>query len=213
MTEHHAWQKHVLGERAVEALRKHEFNAIFVQTAQEAVSYVASQLQPGMKVGFGGSMTLKALGMQQTVADAGCEVLDHNAPGLTPERKMEILRAQLTCDVFLSSSNAVTLEGELLNVDGNGNRVAALTFGPRKVIVVAGTNKIVRDLDEALSRIETTAAPLNNRRLDKPNPCTRTGECMDCDTPTRICRIYHILKRKPSLSDITVVIVGEDLGF
>jgi hypothetical protein len=158
-------------------------------------------------------MTLRAIGAQERVKQLGAELLDHNAPGLDPGKKLEILRAQLTCDLFLSSSNAVTMEGDIVNVDGNGNRIAALTFGPKKTVVVVGANKIVRDLDEALARLETTASPMNNKRLDRANPCVKTGTCEDCRLETRICRVYQILRRKPTLSDFTVIVVGECLGY
>ena len=158
-------------------------------------------------------MTVKVLGLQDKAKAAGCEILDHNVPGLEPTAKLALLRRQLTCDVFVSGTNALTLEGELVNVDGNGNRVAALTFGPVKTIVVVGANKLVRDLDEAFARLELYASPMNNKRLDRPNPCVKTGVCMDCDGDTRICRVYQILRKKPSLSDFTIVIVGEELGF
>ncbi len=170
-------------------------------------------VKPGATVGFGGSTSVRGIGTQAAVTAAGARVLDHGEPGLDADRKMEIMRAQLTCDLFISGTNALTLDGELVNVDGNGNRVGALSFGPRKVVVVVGTNKIVRDLDEAFSRLETTAGPMNNKRLDRPNPCTKTGQCVDCSGTTRICRIYQILRRKPGLSDFTVIVVGEPLGF
>ena len=112
-----------------------------------------------------------------------------------------------------SGSNAVTLEGDIVNVDGAGNRVAALTFGPKKTVVVVGANKIVRDLDEAFERLETFASPMNNKRLDRPNPCVKSGHCEDCHGEARICRVYQILRRRPSLSDFTVIIVGEALGY
>ena len=166
-----------------------------------------------MTVGFGGSMTLSAIGAREKVQSLGAEVLDHTAPGIDERRKLEIRRAQLTCDLFLSSSNAVTLEGEIVNVDGGGNRVAALTFGPKKTVVVVGTNKIVRNLDEAFHRIETTASPMNNKRLDRPNPCVKAGTCQDCHGETRICRVYQVLRRRPLYSDFTVIIVGEPLGY
>jgi hypothetical protein len=166
-----------------------------------------------MKVGLGGSMSLKAIGAPEKVRTLGAEILDHNAPGLDEERKLELRRAQLTCDLFLSSSNAVTLEGDIVNVDGGGNRVAALTFGPKKTVVVVGTNKIVRDLDEAFDRIETTASPMNNKRLDRPNPCVKAGTCQDCQGETRICRVYQVLHRRPLYSDFTVIVVGEQLGY
>ncbi|HTX71254.1 MAG TPA: lactate utilization protein [Rectinemataceae bacterium] len=207
------WHSETIGRAACEALKRNGFDAQYVHGAAEALELVASFVRPGMSVGFGGSMTVRALGASDRIKELGGTILDHNAPGLDPTRKLEILRAQLTCDLFLSGSNAVTLEGDIVNVDGNGNRVAALTFGPRKTVVVVGTNKIVRDLDEALARIETRAAPLNNKRLDRPNPCTKAGLCQDCQGETRICRVYQILRRKPSLSDFTVIVVGENLGY
>jgi L-lactate utilization protein LutB len=208
-----AWRLETIGREASEALKKTGFDAHFVSTGQEASDRVAALVKPGMKIGFGGSMTLKALGLPDKVKSLGGVVLDHNAPGIDAGKKMEIMRAQLTCDLFISGSNAVTLEGDIVNVDGNGNRVAALAFGPRKTVVVVGANKVTRDLDEALARIETVASPMNNKRLDRQNPCVKTGTCEDCKGEGRICRAYQILRRKPFLSDFTVLVVGESLGF
>jgi L-lactate utilization protein LutB len=207
------WRVDTQGEAAAKALKHNGFDAMYVKTGAEALAIVAKYLKKGATVGFGGSSTVKAIGVQQKATEVGCEILDHNVPGLAPDVKMSILKRQLTSDVFISSSNAVTLEGEIVNVDGNGNRVAALTFGPTKTIVVVGINKLVRDLDEAFARIETYAAPMNNKRLDKPNPCVKAGVCMDCDGDTRICRVYSILRKRPSASDFTVIVVGETLGF
>lgn len=208
-----SWRAETLGAEAVKALKKSGFDAVYVATSEEAAERVMSFVKPGASVGFGGSMTVKAMGIQEKAAAKGATLLDHNAPGLTPEKKMEVLRGQLTCDVFVSGTNAVTLDGDLLNVDRNGNRVGALSFGPRKTVVVVGVNKIVRDLDEAFARLETYASPMNNKRLDQPNPCVKTGVCEDCQGETRACRIYQILRRKPGLSDFTVVVVGENLGY
>ena len=158
-------------------------------------------------------MSLKAIGALERVRALGAEILDHDAPGIDQEKKLELRRAQLTCDLFLSSSNAVTLEGDIVNVDGGGNRVAALTFGPKKTILVVGTDKIFRDVDEAYNRIETTASPMNNKRLDRPNPCVKAGTCQDCQGETRICRVYQVLRRRPLYSDFTVIVVGEPLGY
>jgi len=207
------WRSSTLGETAVKALKKNGFDAVYVESREAAAELVAQNFAKGKSVGFGGSMTVKALGLQDKAKAAGCEILDHNVPGLEPAAKLALLRRQLTCDVFVSGTNALTLEGELVNVDGNGNRVAALTFGPVKTVVVVGANKLVRDLDEAFARLELYASPMNNKRLDRPNPCVKTGVCMDCDGDTRICRVYQILRKKPSLSDFTVVIVGDELGF
>jgi len=213
MSEFHAKLYEARGQKVVAALKKNGFDALYLPNASLAAEKVLEFIQAGAKVGFGGSVTVKSMNIQERAASKGAIVLDHNRPGLSAEEKTEVLRAQLTCDVFVSSSNAVTMEGYLFNVDGNGNRVAALTFGPKKNVVVAGINKVVTNLDEAYERMKAYAAPLNNIRLQKPNPCATSGYCADCALPTRICRVYHILKRRPSLSDFTVIIVGEELGF
>jgi L-lactate utilization protein LutB len=206
---HHA----ALADRAVGALRQNGFDAHYVASAAEAAARLLSYVQPGKSVGFGGSMTVAALGVKEELAKRGAVLLDHNAPGLSAVERREIQRRQLTCDLFLSSSNAVTLEGELVNVDGNGNRVAALSFGPVKTVVVVGANKIVRDEAAAWERLETVAGPMNAMRLGKQTPCTKTGSCQDCDADGRICRIYHVLRRRPALSDFSVIVVGEPLGY
>lgn len=207
------WHAKTLGEAAVAALGRNGFDAYFAPSPEDAVVKAASFFKSGSTVGFGGSMTVKALGLQERAQAWGCEILDHNAPGLSQEQRLGILRRQLTCDLFISGSNAVTLDGEIVNVDGTGNRVAALSFGPAKTVVIVGVNKLVRDLDEAFDRIELHAAPMNNQRLSKPNPCVKSGRCMDCSGDTRICRAYQILRRRPSLSDFTVIVVGEPLGY
>ncbi len=182
-------------------------------SGKDALALLEPFLKSGMTVGIGGSMTLKDIDVGALLETAGVKVLDHGAPGLSPEQKLETMRAQLTCDLFLASSNAVTLDGEILNIDGNGNRVAALTFGPKKTVVIVGYNKLVRNLDEAHARLESVAAPMNNKRLSIPNPCAKAGVCLDCQGETRICRVYSVLKRRPSRSDFTVIIVGERLGY
>ena len=207
------WHKDTLGQRAVEALKKNEFDAVYFPSRAEAVEHVLNYINPGATVGIGGSMTLKALDIPAQAKAKGANVLDHNVPDLAPEARMEILRSQLTSDVFLASSNAITLDGCLVNIDGVGNRVSAINFGPKKVVIVVGVNKICADVHAAYRRIGMIASPMNNKRLERPNPCTKTGLCMDCQGPTRICRIYSTIKRKPTLSDITVVIIGEELGY
>ena len=213
MKEIHNWHSEVIGIKVVEAFKKNMFSAIYFKRNEEAIEYIMSNVKSGDKVGFGGSMTIKELGIQERVKSLGAVVLDHGDPRLTPEEKMETMRGELLSDVFLCSSNAVTLEGELVNIDGVGNRVAAMTFGPKKVIVVVGTNKICKNQAEAFHRLEQIASPKNCKRLDMPNPCTQTGICSDCKLDTRACRIYSVIKRKPMRTDITVVVIGEGLGF
>lgn len=207
------WRAETLGAAAVAALIKNGFDALYLATGDDARTALLHLARPGMTVGLGGSMSVKSLGIAEGFAAAGARILDHNAPGLSPEDKLGILRSQLTCDLFVSGSNALTLGGEIVNVDGNGNRVAALTFGPRKTVVVMGVNKIVRTLDEAMARLEEVASPMNNKRLERANPCVQKGICMDCHNESRICRVYQVLKRRPALSDFTVFVVGESLGF
>jgi L-lactate utilization protein LutB len=207
------WRHETLAGRTVEALKKNAFDAVYFPDAEKAAAFIMDFVGAGTKVGFGGSMTVKGMGIQDKVKAKGGVVLDHGLPELSAEEKNSIRHQQLSCDLFLSGTNAVTLDGCLLNVDGAGNRVAAMTFGPKKVIVVAGTNKICRNLDEAHERLKLYAGPLNNKRLNIPNPCVTAGVCMDCQGKTRICNVYSIMKRKPSAADITVVIVGESLGY
>ncbi len=213
MSEFHAKLYEARGLRTVAALQKNGFDALYVPNAALAAEKVLEFVNSGAKVGFGGSYTIRSMDIQELAAKKGAIILDHNAPGLGAEEKMNILRAQLTSDVFISSANAVTMDGMLLCVDGNGNRVAAMSFGPKKNVVVAGVNKIVANLDEAYERLKAYASPLNNIRFQKPNPCVTQGYCADCTLPTRICRAYLELRRKPGLSDFTVIIVGEALGF
>lgn len=210
----HQWHKDTVGQRVVQELKKNQFDAVYFSTKEQAAEHVLSFIAPGVEVGFGGSMTLtEGLDLVEKARDKGAKLLVHGDPKLSAEEKMEVMRKQQVCDVFLSSSNAVTLEGYLVNIDGNGNRVAAMTFGPKKVIIVVGVNKVTKDLEAAYHRLEIIAAPKNNKRLNLSNPCTKLGSCADCRGASRICRIYSVMKKKPSLTDITVVVVGEDLGY
>ena len=207
------WHGQTLGLKTIEALRKNRFDATFFKTRVETSTAITEMILPGMRVAFGGSQTAKQLNLQQLVTEKGATILDHNSPGLSNEQKMEVMRQQQICDVFICSSNAISLQGELFNIDGHGNRVAAMSFGPRKVIVVAGTNKIVADEEAAWQRIRNIAAPINFKRLNRPNPCAKYGVCMNCNLPSRGCNIYVATKRKPPMMDFHVFIINESLGF
>ena len=213
MKDIHNWHNETIGLKTVEALKKNGFFAVYFNSGEEASEFIMSNVQMGDKVGFGGSMTIKKLGIQEKVKALGAIVLDHGESTLSPEEKMETMRGELLSDVFLCSSNAVTLKGELVNIDGVGNRIAAMSFGPKKVMVVVGVNKICKDEESAFERIEQNAAPMNNKRLNTSNPCTKTGVCSECNANSRICRIYSVIKRMPMRTDITVVIIGENFGF
>ena len=213
MEEIHNWHNETIGLKTVEVLKKNGFSALYCKRGAEASEFIMNNVHKGDKVGFGGSMTIKKLGIQEKVKSMGGIVLDHGDPTLSADERMETMRGELLCDVFLCSSNAVTLEGELVNIDGSGNRVAAMSFGPKKVIVVVGINKICKNEASAFERIRQIAAPMNSKRLNMPNPCTKTGTCSDCKSDTRICRIYSVIKRMPMRADITVVVIGENFGY
>jgi L-lactate utilization protein LutB len=208
------WSHEQRCEKAVESLGQNGFTAVYCSTPHEAANYIIRHAEGAHSIGFGGSQTIVDLGVQAVFKEQGKEILNHATPGLDKEAKMSVMRRQLTCDLFLTSANAVTLSGQLVNIDGNGNRVAALTFGPGKTIVVAGRNKLVDgDLDAAIFRVKNIAAPPNARRLNCNTPCAKTGFCANCNSPERICRILHVMDRKPRVADLHVLIVNEDMGF
>ena len=213
VNEMNSWHGQTLGLKTVEALRRNRFEASFFETRDETAKAVLQMISPGMEVAFGGSQTARQLNLQQLATDKGAIILDHNAVGLTEEQKLEVMRRQQICDVFICSSNAISLQGELFNIDGNGNRVAAMAFGPRRVIVIAGVNKLVADEEAAWQRIRTVAAPINLKRLNRPNPCTKQGICMNCNLPTRGCNIYVATRRKPPMMEFSVFIVNDSMGF
>jgi hypothetical protein len=213
MNEFKTWHNEIIGKKVVKALVKNNFQATYCNTGQKAVEEILVLIPVDVTVGVGGSMTVKEIGLLDKLITRGNKILDHGQLGLDNEKKLEIRRQQLTCDVFLTGTNAVTMDGELINTDGTGNRVAAMIFGPKKVIIIVGVNKIVKDIDDAEKRINAYAAPINNKRLNTPNPCVKSGECMDCQGLTRICNVTTILKKRPLLTDIHVFVIGEDLGF
>ena len=200
-------------ERTTKALEKNGFRTIFASDRSEAAEKILALTPADALVGVGGSITVRELGLVKALTGRGNKVAQHWDPTLSPKERMAIRRQQLTSDVFLTSSNAITESGHLVNVDGAGNRVAAMIFGPKKVIVVAGVNKIVEDVDEAMARIYSVASPLNAKRLDRKTPCAVTGVCTDCESPERICNITTIISKRPGRTDFTVVLVGEELGY
>lgn len=213
MNEIYNLHNETVGSKVVENLKKNDFSAIYFKTGEEASEFIMGNINKGDKVGFGGSMTVVKLGIQEKVAYIGGIVLDHGDPTLSADDKMETMRGELLSDVFICSSNAVTMDGELVNIDGVGNRIAAMTFGPKKVIIVVGVNKICKNESSAFERLEQFASPMNNMRLKMPNSCTKTGICMDCKAPSRICRVYSVIKRRPARTDMTVVVIGEEFGY
>ena len=207
------WTSEKKCRKLVEKLTKKHFIAVYCATAQEAADYIMKEAESAQSVGFGGSLSVADLKLTTPLAAQGKEILNHGFPDLAPEQRMAIMKRQQTCDLFLSGTNAVTLDGCLVNIDGNGNRVAAMIYGPSKVIVVVGRNKIVEgDANDAIRRVKNLSAPSNAVRLSKQTPCAVTGFCVDCDALQRICHITTIIDSKPSLTDMHVLVVNEDMG-
>lgn len=207
------WYSEISGRKVVEKLKQNNFYAEYAATKKEAVQKAFVLIGDSRSIGAGGSMTIRELGIIEKLEKEGREILDATLPGHTPEENMEIRHKQFTCDCFLCSSNAITLDGKLVNTDSTGNRVGAMAFGPKKTVVIAGVNKIVKDLESAMDRIEMYVAPTNNKRMNRPTPCTQSGTCMDCSSDIRLCNITTIIKKNPPRSNIHIIIVGEELGY
>ena len=198
---------------ALTALKKNGFEVLHVDNAKEALDKVMSLIPKEAKVGIGGSVTVREIGLVEAIEKQNNTIfMDWEKP-IELKQKLKVRKEALTSDVYLTSSNAITLQGQLVNIDGIGNRVSAMIFGPKKVIIVAGANKLVDTLDEALARIRNIAGPLNGKRLNLKTPCALTGKCTDYNSPDRMCKVTVILEKKPNLSNITIILVGENLGY
>lgn len=200
-------------ERAKKALKANNMLCDIVDTRDEAARLVESLIEKGSSVGVGGSMTLFELGLIDRLRKMDIDFLDRYADGLSREEVQKIYHDSLNADYYLCSSNAVTMQGELFNCDGNGNRVAAMIYGPKKVIVIVGANKLVSDLESAMERLKSIAAPANNLRLHTNNPCTATGKCMECKSEGRICCSYVVMRKQINKDRIHVILVKKTLGY
>ena len=201
-----------LGASLIKALTLRHFDAYYCASSSEAAEKILSLIPKTDVVSWGGSMTMEALGVIDRVKKGGWRVIDRST-AQSQEEKIEITRSALLCDTYLTGANAISEDGEIVNVDGIGNRVAAMTFGPKSVIVACGINKVVKTAQDALSRARNTAAPVNAQRFDIRTPCKTTGTCADCKSTDSICS-YIVRTRlcKPA-GRIKVVLIGEALGF
>ena len=213
-------------EKTMEALRKNNMDAYYVQTAAEAKTLVLSLIPKGAVCASGGSVTLVETGILDALKSEDYHYIDRGAAGLSAEEKEAAMVRSMTADCYLVSSNAITEDGTLYNVDGNSNRVSAMLYGPKSVIVVAGVNKLVKNLDEAVQRVKTIAAPKNCKRLGCGTYCFRMGKCVSlesgadnaditdgCMSDARICCNYVVMAHQRQKLRIKVVIVGEELGY
>ncbi len=194
-------------EKAVSGFKKHFFNAVYAADGKEALERVLELVPEGASVAVPGSATVREIGVVEALEDRGHQVFDH-----WKDKDPTVRKKQLGADVLVTSANAAAMTGEIVNMDGIGNRVAPTIFGPAQVIFVIGKNKLAEDLDQARSRVKEVAAPKRAKELGMKTPCAETGECNDCNTPLRICRAEVIIHRPPSLTKTAVVIVDEELG-
>lgn len=198
----------------IKHLEKRRMEGSYAGTADEAREEILSMIPNGATVFRCGSMSGAGMGLWEGISKLpGVEFIDPYQAGLSREEGLELRRRGMTADVMIASSNAITLDGKLVNLDGMGNRIAAMTFGPRKVILAVGMNKVAPDLDTAIARVKHYAAPVNAIRLGVPTPCVETGLCADCRSPQRICNMWSIIEGHMIKGRIHVKLVGENLGY
>ena len=199
-------------ETLIKNLDKRGMEAYYVDNAEDALNMALRFVTPGSSVSWGGSMTITDIGLIDALKVGDYTVLDRMAP-MSDEEKRELYGKVATCDYYFMSSNAITMDGELVNIDGIGNRVASLIFGPANVIIIAGMNKVVDNIEAAVDRARNTAAPINTIRLNRKTPCTQTGRCMDCMSPECICNQFVVTRRSMPAGRIKIILVGEELGY
>ena len=199
--------------RTIKALEKNNMNGYMVASNVDLISKIEELISPKSKVSCGGSMTLFETGVIDHLKSGRYEFLDRYKEGLTQDEIKEIFRQSFLSDAYVTSTNAITENGEIYNVDGNGNRVAAMLYGPDKVIIVAGVNKIVPNVEEAIIRTKEYASPINAKRLNKETPCTKIGRCVECNSDNRICNEYTLIKRQIDKNRIHVIFLNDNLGY
>ena len=195
-------------ETVVKSLKANNFKVEYVERAADAVPIILNAIPADASLEMAGSVSVGQLGLLDRLRERGNKGLHFPKPEEFSLDKMRTDRR----DVLLASTNAVTLDGKLVNTDGMGNRVATMFFGTKQVVLLVGANKIVRDLDEALARVQKVLSPYHGKYLGLNTPCASSGECSDCDSPQRICNITTIISKKPPMVDFLIVLVGEDLG-
>ncbi len=208
-------------EKTINNLEKNNIEVTFVQKKEQIIDILKKYIEDGVTVAVGGSVTLDEAGVLDYLKCGKYNFLDRYQSGLSKDEINDIFIKSFGADVYLCSSNAITEEGELYNVDGTGNRIAAIEFGPKSVIIIAGVNKIVKNLDEAIKRVKSVAAPKNCQRLFKNTYCAKNGVCValdkgigqGCGSPDRICRQYLVTANQEIKGRIKVILVNENLGY
>ena len=202
----------LLAKTIIKNLQRRHIEGFYCPSGEEAVKKVSELIADGSTVTWGGTMTVRDMGIPEHLKSRGTlEIIDRDLAETLEERKAMYLRA-FSADVYLSSANAISEDGVIVNIDGAGNRVAAITWGPKKVIFVIGLNKVTQTVEAALSRARGTASPINSARFDIKTPCKADGVCHNCNSPECICNYVHFLRNSPK-GRHTVILVGENLGY
>ncbi len=220
MSQKSVWNEHrkaharILGTQVAAECSKKGFQAVYADSPEEALEKVLSLIPEGTAVGISGSVSVREIGAVEALEKRGNPVVQHWDPSLkTTEEKKARLLEEISCTVHLTGTNAITQDGMLVNIDGTGNRTAAMSWGPGKIIFVVGINKICPDLETAIRRVRDVATPPNALRLGIDTPCAKTEHCMNCNSPQRVCRALLILERATMGRESHVIIVGESLGY
>jgi hypothetical protein len=207
------WFQRTMISRLMKALEKRNFSACYCTDKTAARKKILQKISRSASVGIGGSVTIRELDIIEKLEKRGNKVIHHWKKGLTEETDRDVRLQEGSADYYLTSANAITLSGDIINIDGVGNRVAAMIYGPKSVIIVAGFNKIVSSMDEGIKRSKHIAGVMNAKRIGAKTPCAQTGMCVDCNAQQRICRVTTILQYRPWQTDIMVMLVNEELGF
>ena len=202
----------MLAEQVIKGLESRNMEGYFAGSKEEALEIAQNLIPEGSSVGWGGSMSIQEIGLQEKICKGNYKVYNRDICKDPKEKKATEL-AIMDADYFLCSSNAVTEDGILVNVDGMCNRVASIAWGPRNVVMIVGMNKIVKTVDDAVSRVRNEAAPVNAQRFDLDTPCCKTGACFDCKSPQTICCQFLVTRFSRVKGRIKVILVNEDLGF
>ncbi|MGB7055073.1 MAG: lactate utilization protein [bacterium] len=208
-----AWYYEKMLLDAVKALQQRNFDAAFFATSDGACEYMMQKIPADAATGIGGSVTIRELGIIDKLKKRGNKITEHWKQGMPKEKNREIRKNEGLADYYLTSANAITVDGDIINIDGIGNRVAHMIYGPENVIIIAGYNKIVSDIDEGILRSKEIAAVMNAKRIGTKTPCATTGKCIDCNAPGRICRVTTIIQYRPWQTNIQVLLINESLGF
>lgn len=192
-------------------LKSRHFDAYYCHNKEEALEKALELIPKDATVGWGGAYSAQQIGLMDVLKNGGYNVYDRDTTK-TPEERVKMMKKCLTADVFLTGANAISLDGQMVNIDGNGNRVAAIVYGPDSVLVIAGMNKVVDTLDDAITRARTIAAPMNQQRFPNQTACKETGICADCKSEECICNQILITRHCRPVGRIKFIIVGEELG-